>query len=190
MHTILLYHFTLKSPPHPLSSSHSPNLVVSSHLFLFSLLGYLWRKNNLTSYNQPSFPPNYTGSSSDNKKKVKTEKSFFESQSSHTPHSDTRHGKEEENKTGKRKGLWEKYAYTNAIVSELICLSEENYAKFSGQMAQWLRALAALTEDLCLVPASLWWLKTLIISFCSEQIWDPLLACTYTAGKKCSYTSK
>lgn len=106
------------------------------------------------------------------RKKNENRKSFLW-QSSHTSHSDARLRKEEENKTGKREGLWEKYAYTNATVSELICFSEENCAEFSGQMAQWLRALAALTEDLCLVPASLWWLRTLIISFWSEQIWDP-----------------
>lgn len=188
MHIIPLYHFTLKSP---LPSSRSPNLVVSSHLFLFSLLDYLWRKNNRTSYNQPSIPPKVRWEFLKQQERKKKSKQKKLTVAMSVTYSTLRYKTwKEENKIGKMEEFWEN-TYTIATVSELICFSEENCVDFSGQTVQWLRALAALSEDLCLIPASLWWLRTLIISFCSEQIWDPLLACTYTAGKKkCSHTSK
>lgn len=88
------------------------------------------------------------------KQNEQTEKVYCDNESSHTPHSDTRPGKKKI-----RKERWRgsgRNTYTIATVSEFICFSEENCAEFSGQTVQGLTALAALQEDLCRIPTSLW----------------------------------
>jgi hypothetical protein len=68
----------------------------------------------------------------------------------------------------------------------LFCLSlTKGFALGAGEMAQRLRALAALPEVLSSNPTTAWWLTTIF-----NEIWCPLLAFSHICKETAVYVIK